>query len=309
MLLTPVTGRLDSLQADTTALASAACVITPEYHLKLEDQSVALNTLLGGGIGLSYRGLPTCLNCQSHPSKLYGGGYCYPCFSTLARCDLCIVSPDRCHYHLGTCREPQWGETFCMQPHTVYLANTSGTKVGITRHGRELKRWLDQGAEQALALIKTPSRRSAGYVEHLLKQQLNDKTNWRQLVMGVRGGRDLAVLAESLRASVNLQDAFQQTPVDDLERSQVQWLDEPELVTIEYPVLQFSPAQRMKVTPEQPEICDNLLGVIGQYLLLTRGVVFLPDYRGLAVDVTFSEPFDLPDERTTESLSQQDSLF
>ena len=196
-----------------------------------------------------------------------------------------------------------------MQPHTVYLANTSGTKVGITRSGRELKRWLDQGAEQALALIKTPSRRCAGYVEHLLKQQLNDKTNWRQLVMGVRAGEDLIALAGSLRASVNLQDAFEQKPVDDLERSQVRWVEEPELVTIEYPILQHSPAQRLKVTPEQPEICDNLQGVIGQYLLLTQGVVFLPDYRGLALDITLSEPFDLLNEHESAPLSQQDSLF
>jgi len=309
MPFTPITGRLDSLQADTTVVATAAGVIMPEYHLKLQDQSLALGAFLGCGICFTYQGQPTCLNCQARPSKLYGGGYCYPCFSTLARCDLCIVSPERCHYHLDTCREPQWGESFCMQPHTVYLANTSGTKVGITRSGRELKRWLDQGAEQALALIMTPSRRCAGYVEHLLKQRLNDKTNWRQLVTGVRGGQDLTALAQLLRASVNLQDAFEQMPVDDLERAQVRWLDEPELITIEYPLLQFSPAHRIKVTPEQPEICDNLQGVIGQYLLLTRGVVFLPDYRGLALDITLREPFDLPDEGESEPLSKQDSLF
>ena len=47
--------------------------------------------------------------------------------------DLCIVKPQLCHYHKGICREPQWGEQNCMQPHIVYLANSSGVKVGITK--------------------------------------------------------------------------------------------------------------------------------------------------------------------------------
>ena len=60
----------------------------------------------------------------------------------LARCDLCILRPELCHYHKGTCREPSWGENNCLSPHIVYLANTSGVKVGITRETQIPTRWM-----------------------------------------------------------------------------------------------------------------------------------------------------------------------
>ncbi|XOV81929.1 MAG: DUF2797 domain-containing protein [bacterium] len=309
MSYTQISGRLKHFAAHISDAVRTEDALTARYQLVLDDQTLDLHAFLGCGISFRYQGQTGCIACDASSSRLYGGGYCYPCFSSLARCDLCIVSPERCHLHLGTCREPEWGDAFCMQPHTVYLANTSGTKVGLTRTGRERKRWLDQGAEQAIAIIRTPSRRSAGYIEQLLKRQLSDKTNWRQLVTGIRAGQDLSVLASMLRDSFALQPAFEEQPVDDLERAQVRWIDAPEVVTIQYPVMQYSPAQRLKVTPAQPVLCDNLLGIVGQYLLLTQGVVFLPDYRGLALDITITEPFDMTDSHEPLQLVQQDSLF
>ena len=95
-----------------------------------------LDSELGRQLTLEFSGTVSCVNCGRNSKRSFGSGYCYPCFRKLARCDLCMVSPDRCHHHLGTCREPQWGDEFCMQPHLVYLANTSGLKVGLTREGR-----------------------------------------------------------------------------------------------------------------------------------------------------------------------------
>ncbi len=118
-------------------------------------------------------------HCGASTRKSYGDGYCYPCFKTLARCDLCVVSPDRCHYAAGTCREPAWGEAFCMQPHVVYLANSAGAKVGITKPENLPGRWLDQGATQAVVIMRTHSRHQAGCVEAALARHVSDRTDWR----------------------------------------------------------------------------------------------------------------------------------
>jgi hypothetical protein len=64
------------------------------------------------------------------------------------------MSPEKCHFDAGTCREPEWGEANCMVDHFVYLANSSSVKVGITRGTQLPTRWLDQGASQALPIFR-----------------------------------------------------------------------------------------------------------------------------------------------------------
>ena len=102
--------------------------------------------------------------------KSYGDGYCGECFKTLPQCDLCIVKPELCHYAKGTCRDPRWGEENCMTTHVLYLANSGGIKVGITRLGQIPTRWMDQGATQALALCHLSSRHQSGLFEKLLAE-------------------------------------------------------------------------------------------------------------------------------------------
>ncbi|MGZ8193739.1 MAG: DUF2797 domain-containing protein, partial [Methylobacter sp.] len=104
-----------------------------QYDLPLTDQMVALNPLIGKPIKLMHTGNVFCVHCNRQIKKSFNQGDCYPCFISLAQCDMCIVKPETCHYHAGTCREPTWGEAFCFQWHFVYLANSSGIKVGITR--------------------------------------------------------------------------------------------------------------------------------------------------------------------------------
>jgi hypothetical protein len=307
MLFVPVSGQFEGLQplntvAEPSPNGLANRLVEPNYELVLSGQKCDIGSYLGSGISIEYLGHPVCRHCESTTAKLFRSGYCYSCCMQLARCDLCIVSPERCHFHLDTCREPAWGEQFCMQPHTVYLSNTSGTKVGITRTGRELRRWFDQGAEQALSIISTPTRRTAGYVEVLLKGYLRDQTNWRQLVSGIRAGQNLVELATELRKSITIADCLRGTPADEDEKAQVRWLHGSDEVNIRYPTLSYSPAFRLKVTPEQPKICDNLRGVVGQYLLLTQGVVFLPDYQGLTINMSLGEPFEMPDQPATQQI-------
>ena len=81
-----------------------------------------------------------------------------------------MMKPETCHFAKGTCREPQWGEQHCMVPHYVYLANTSGVKVGITRHTQLPTRWIDQGATQALPIFKVNTRYQSGLVENCISR-------------------------------------------------------------------------------------------------------------------------------------------
>ena len=131
---------------------------TAQYDMQLGDDRVAMNALLGQQIKLNYMGEIHCLNCQRLTKKSYSGGFCFPCSHRLAQCDLCFMKPETCHYDAGTCREPEWGEAVCMQDHIVYLANSSGLKVGITRINQIPTRWIDQGATQALPIFRVKSR-------------------------------------------------------------------------------------------------------------------------------------------------------
>src|SRR5579875_2619879 len=132
-------------------------------------------------MNLSFTGEKACIICGRKVKKLYQSGYCFPCVTTLAECDLCIVKPHECHFHKGTCRDESFAMTHCMIPHYVYLAFSSGFKVGLTRKGREFTRWIDQGASQAVLLAEVPTRKMAGEMEMAIAEHISDKTDWRKM--------------------------------------------------------------------------------------------------------------------------------
>ena len=105
-----------------------------QYKLPIADDLIEMNPLIGQSVNLTYTGNIFCINCGRKISKSFNQGYCFPCFRSLAECDQCIMRPEQCHFDSGTCRDEAWGLANCMQPHFVYLANSSGLKVGITRH-------------------------------------------------------------------------------------------------------------------------------------------------------------------------------
>ncbi|HAB91636.1 MAG TPA: DUF2797 domain-containing protein, partial [Pseudomonas sp.] len=113
-----------------------------QYSLRLNDEQHALNPLIGQTLRLEFLGSINCTHCDRLTKKSFGQGYCWPCFSKLAQCDSCMMSPEKCHYDAGTCREPEWAQDFCMTDHFVYLANSTGVKVGITRSSQLPTRWL-----------------------------------------------------------------------------------------------------------------------------------------------------------------------
>ncbi len=253
------------------------------YRLQIGDAEIALNDLIGARVRLQFDGAISCLHCGRKTKKSFNQGFCYPCFQTLAQCDSCIVSPERCHFDAGTCREPSWAEQHCLQPHVVYLANSSGLKVGITRGTQIPTRWIDQGAVQALPILSVQTRRQSGLVEAMFKQHVADKTNWRAMLKGqvdivdLRAQRDrlLDICAQPLQ---ELQQRFG--------AQAIQRLPEAEAIAIEYPVQQH-PTKVVSLDLEKsPQIEGCLLGIKGQYLMLDTGVINIRKFG--AYHVSFS---------------------
>lgn len=282
----------------------------PTYELEVGAGTVVLNEHLGAGVTLVLEAGRHCIHCDAAVRKLFGGGFCYDCFSSLARCDLCMVSPDRCHYHAGTCREPEWGESYCMQPHVVYLANTSGPKIGITRADRVWRRWLDQGAAQALVVADVPTRRAAGAVEAHFKRTLNDRTDWRRLVSGDVHAGDLPRMAGQMRQAVPDLCEIAADNLGESEAEAMSWHPGAHVTRIEYPVKAYCPPRRVSLSAQVPVYRDNLIGVLGQYLLFSRAALHLGAYRGMALSIEFGAALDTKEiPPANQGNSDQFTLF
>ena len=254
-----------------------------QYQMVLGAKRIDLNDFIGDELTLSYSGDINCVHCSRKTNKSFNQGYCYPCFKSLAQCDQCIMSPEKCHYDAGTCREPSWGETFCMQDHYVYLANSSGLKVGITRGTQIPTRWIDQGAVQALPVFRVQQRRYAGLVEVILKQHMTDKTNWRAMLKGNPEWLDLPALFRDVLPRI--------TPeVEQLQNQYglqaIQICDNVKPVSIHFPVSEFPVKVTSRNFDKTPTIDGKLLGVKGQYLILDTGVLNLRKFGGYHITLS-----------------------
>ncbi len=254
-------------------LADAATPVA--YHLPLGEQRIALNDAIGKQIRLQSLGQINCVHCGRKTKKSFNQGYCYPCFTKLAQCDSCIMSPEKCHYHLGTCREPAWGEQFCMTDHIVYLANSSGLKVGITRATQIPTRWIDQGASQALPILRVATRQQSGLVEDVIRQHVADKTNWRALLRGEPEPLDLVAERERL---LDLTGAGIQALQAQFGLQAIQPINDIEPLQIRYPVEQYVAKPQSANLDKEPLLEGTLLGIKGQYLLLDTAVINIRKY-------------------------------
>lgn len=254
---------------------------TVEYQLRIGEHEVGLNARIGMPLSLEWHGEIACTNCGRHTRKSFGQGHCYPCFKRLARCDMCIVKPELCHYFQGTCREPKWGEAHCFTPHVVYLANSSGLKVGITRKTQLPTRWLDQGAIQGLPILEVATRQQAGFAEVLLKEAVSDRTNWRAMLKGDVETLDLYAERDRLLAQFAPGlDALRDTHGGDAIRR----LD-ARAQAFTYPVRTFPTKVVSHNLDKTPKIEGVLLGIKGQYLMLDTGVINLRKFTGYQVSV------------------------
>jgi len=253
------------------------------YELPLTDQLIALNPLIGKPVKLVYTGRIFCVHCGRQTKKSFSQGYCYPCFTTLAQCDMCIMKPETCHYEAGTCREPEWAAEFCFQPHIVYLANSSGIKVGITRQSQIPTRWIDQGAVQALPILKVQSRYISGLVEVAIARHVSDKTSWQQMLKNHAEPVDLTAKRDELLAVCKAELA------DISERfgpQAIEFLAHEQAVDIHYPVDNYPVKVKSFNLDTQPEVAGVLHGIKGQYLMLDTGVINIRKFAGYEVEFT-----------------------
>jgi len=269
--LIDVTGRLRKMPAEAGNPVA--------YSIAVGDTRIPLNDLIGRPLRLDFDGVIRCIHCDRKTNKSFNQGFCYPCFRKLAACDSCIMSPEKCHYHLGTCREPEWGETHCMVEHVVYLANSSGLKVGITRASQVPTRWIDQGAVDAIPMVRVATRYLAGLVEVACKAHVADRTNWRAMLKGDVPELDLAQERQRMLGLIaDDLEALRQTHGQDSIRE----VDEQGL-GLSYPVKVWPEKIKTHNLDKTPEVEGVLEGIKGQYLILDTGVINIRKFTGYEV--------------------------
>lgn len=242
------------------------------YQLPIGEEKIDIMPFIGKKISLSYDGVIHCVATGEKIKKSYNNGYSYKAFMKLAECDVCIVKPELCHYHKGTCREPKWGEEHCMQPHVVYIANSSGLKVGITRKVNTPYRWIDQGAVEALPLVMVKDRLTSGLIEVELAKVYADKTNWRTMLTGEKIEIDLFETKELIFNTFG----------DLLDDHEVEEIEGP-ILEFTYPVLEY-PKKINSLTFDKEKIIEGtLLGIKGQYLIFDKGVINMRRHQGYEI--------------------------
>ncbi len=261
-----------------------------QYSLVLKNNNVIepdlpiVNTLLGTNLTLHSTGKINCIACNRSITKTYQQGYCFPCARKLARCDMCILRPENCHFHKGTCREPGWGLANCFIPHVVYLANNSGLKVGLTRETNIPMRWIDQGAVQSLAIMRVQSRFQAGLLESAFAKHIADKTDWRKMLRGISVDIDLPAARNDLlqRCAASIQQI-----AGKFKFGEIEILTAEPINSFNYPVLQYPERVTTLNFDKIPEINGTLFGIKGQYLLFDCGVINLRKYTGYEIRVSY----------------------
>lgn len=242
------------------------------YQLPIGDEFFELNSCLGKTLTLKYTGKISCIHCGRNVKKSFNQGYCFPCVRSLAQCDVCIVKPNLCHFDKGTCREPDWGKSHCFIPHTIYLSNTSGLKVGITRSHQKMTRWIDQGASEAIVIGELPSRKLAGLLEVKVAEKLADKTNWRKMLKGQPESIDLnAQRVEIANQLSQIEPSFQ--------------INYDPAIRLDYPILKYPDKITSLNLDKTPSVEGCLIGIKGQYLIFDNGVINMRKYAGYELEV------------------------
>jgi hypothetical protein len=258
----------------------------PQYNMVLSEHRIAMNDLVGKQISLHFQGEIHCQHCDKKVKKSYSGGYCFPCSQKLAQCDLCFMKPETCHYDQGTCREPEWGQAVCMQEHIVYLANSSGLKVGITRIGQVPTRWIDQGATQAIPIFTVKTRYQSGLVEVMFKQHVSDRTDWRKMLKGQAEQVDL----ESVRQTLMTECAEEITLLQQrFGVDEIVPLNNQNAINIDYPVETYPTKVSSFNFDKTPEVSGVLKGIKGQYLIFDKGVINIRKFTGYNITMTVGE--------------------
>ncbi len=232
-----------------------------EYYLDMGADFINVNQLLDREIQLDFVG-HQCLNC-SLDKPVYRQGFCKSCFYETPRAGDWIMRPELSTAHLDKeDRDLAYEKEMQLQPHIVYLANSSNVKVGVTRKQQVPTRWIDQGAHEAIELVEVPNRYLAGITEVALKEHVSDKTNWRKMLKNEI--EDLNLAEEKNRLEGYIPEEVKPYFLANQSKE----------TSLKFPVHQYPEKPKSLNLEKTPSYTGVLKGVKGQYLLFEDQTVY-----------------------------------
>ena len=231
-----------------------------QYYLVFENDFIHMNQLLNKKISLKLVGYQ-CLSCGLDKA-IFRQGFCRTCFFEEPLTGDWVIRPELSRAHLGQeDRNLEYEKRVQLQPHIVYLANSSNVKVGVTRKSQVPTRWIDQGAHEAIEIVEVPNRYLAGITEVALKDYISDKTNWRNMLKNEVKDEDLLTWRNKLRPHI---------PEEVLSY----FMDHNSETNIVFPVENY-PVKPKSLNLSKVESYTGILkGIKGQYLIFEDDTVF-----------------------------------
>lgn len=247
-----------------------------QYYLVFENDFLSVNQLLDKKMSISFVKYQ-CLNC-SLDKKIYRQGYCYDCFYEVPQAADWVIKPELSTAHLDKEeRDLAYEKSVQLQPHIVYLANSSSVKVGVTRKTQVPTRWIDQGAHEAIEIVEVPNRYLAGITEVALKDHVADKTNWRTMLKNEIQDENLVEWRQKLKQFI---------PLEALEY----YIENNSETHLEFPVLRYPTKLKSLNLDKTPDYSGVLKGIKAQYLLFEDNTVFnVRGSEGYVVRITINQ--------------------
>ncbi len=245
-----------------------------QYYLDMDNDFLNMNQLLEKKLTITFVKYQ-CLSCGEN-KKIFRQGYCYDCFYKMPQAGDWIMRPELSTAHLDQeDRDLDYEKGMQLQPHVVYLANSSSVKVGVTRKAQIPTRWIDQGAHEAIEIVEVPNRYLAGITEVALKEYVSDKTNWRKMLTNDIIDADLNKEKEAL---------YKYIP----EEAKPYYIENNgKEIHIEFPVNQYSTKVKSLNLDKTPSYQGILKGIKGQYLIFEDGTVFnVRNSEGYVVEIS-----------------------
>jgi hypothetical protein len=231
-----------------------------QYYLLFESDFLNVNQVLDQHLQISFLKYQ-CLNCGLE-RPIFRQGFCRSCFYEIPAAGEWIMHPELSTAHTGKeDRDLEYEKKMQLQPHIVYLANSSTVKVGVTRKSQVPTRWIDQGAHEAIEIVEVPNRYLAGITEVALKDHIGDKTNWRKMLTNEVDDEDLVNWRNKLRPFIP-------------EEAAPYFIEHNKETELEFPVLQYPKKVRSLNLEKTPQYQGKLTGIKGQYLLFEDSTVF-----------------------------------
>ena len=231
-----------------------------KYYLDFKDHIINFNQCLEKKISLKFVGYK-CLSCLEE-IEIFRQGFCKKCFFKSPLAGEWIMRPELSKAHLDIeDRNLDYERKMQLQPHIVYFAISSHIKVGVTRKSQLITRWIDQGADRALALFEFPNRYLAGTCEVILKKNFSDKTNWRKMLQNEH---------EEVQWEKAINQAIDLLPND----LKPYIISGSNVIEIDFPVLKYPKKIRSLNLEKENEFSGVLKGIKGQYLIFHDQTVF-----------------------------------